>query len=105
MMNLVDRAKNICLSPNTEWNVIAGESTPAATLFKIYVIPLSGLSAIAGFIGTVFVGINIGLGTYRVPIVTGMVVEILAVVMAVVMCFVLSLIIDALAPTFGAKKS
>ena len=29
-MNIVERVKRICLSPDTEWTVIAGESTTLA---------------------------------------------------------------------------
>jgi hypothetical protein len=44
-------------------------------------------------------------GTYRVPIVSGLVGVIVALAMAVVGVFVLAFIIDALAPTFDAQKN
>jgi len=50
-MNIVERAKNICLAPTKEWEVIEGESTPAANLVGSYVAPLVAIGAIAGFIG------------------------------------------------------
>ena len=31
-MNIVERAKRLCLSPDTEWPVIAGESATLPTL-------------------------------------------------------------------------
>ena len=43
-MDLVQRVKNICLSPSSEWPVIAGEATPPATLITGYVLPLAGVS-------------------------------------------------------------
>ena len=44
-------------------------------------------------------------GTYRVPIVTGLAAAVFAFVMAIVGVFILALIINALAPTFGAQKN
>lgn len=105
-MNIVDRVKNILITPKTEWDVIAGETTPTATLFTGYVLPLAAVAAVAQFIGSVFVGTGMGfLGTYRMPLTWGLVMLVYQVVMAGVMVFVLSFIIDALAPSFGGQKS
>lgn len=56
-MNLVDRAKNILLSPNSEWEVIRSESTTTAELFTKYAVILAAIPAIAGFIGYYLIGI------------------------------------------------
>jgi hypothetical protein len=105
-MNLVDRAKNICLTPDSEWQVIAGETTPAGTLMTGYVAPLAGISAIAGFIGGSLVGTSLPfMGTFRVPITMGLAAACLSFVMAIISVLVISFIINALAPTFGATKS
>lgn len=104
-MNLVDRAKNICLSPATEWPVIEQEATPAATLIPSYVVPLAGVSAAASFIGSSLVGQSLSIfGTYRVPIASGLSMAIFTFAMAIVSVFVVSAIITALAPSFGANK-
>jgi hypothetical protein len=105
-VNLVERVKRICITPNEEWSVIAQEPTPPASLITGYVLPLAGVAALAGFIGGSVVGYSIPfVGTYRVPIVTGLGGACFAVVMAVVGVFVIGLIINALAPTFGAEKN
>lgn len=105
-MGIVDRVKNILLTPKTEWPVIAGEPTPTAKLITGYVLPLAALAAIATFIGSVVVGTSLGpLGTFRTPIVWGIVALVLQLVMAVVSVFVIGFIIDALAPTFQATKN
>lgn len=105
-MDIVERAKKICLSPDTEWPVIAAESTPLPTLITGYVLPLAGLSAVAQFIGLALIGQSLGpLGTFRVPIGTAIGIAITSLVMAVVGVVVLAFIIDALAPTFGAQKN
>jgi hypothetical protein len=105
-MNIVERVQRICLTPSTEWSVIAQENTPAGTLISGYVLPLAGIGAIAGLIGGSLIGRTLPFfgGTYRVPITTGIVAAVFAVCMAVVGVFIISLIIDALAPTFGAQK-
>ena len=104
-MALVDRVKNILMKPKTEWDVIAAEPTPAGALITGYVLPLAIVSALAAFIGSCFIGMSMPfVGTFRMPIMWGVAMLIYHVVMAVVTVFVLSLIIDALAPTFGATK-
>ena len=105
-MTIVERAKNICLSPDKEWTVIAAETTSTGSLLTGYVVPLAAVGAVAGLIGGSLVGRSLGfLGTYRVPLVTGVVVAAFSVVMAVVGVFVLSLVINALAPSFGGEKN
>jgi hypothetical protein len=104
-MDIVDRAKKICLTPAAEWQVIAQEGTPPGTLITGYVLPLAGISAVAGFVGGSLVGRTLPfIGTYRVPVGTGLTMALFLLVMAVVGVYLLSLIIDALAPTFGAQK-
>lgn len=78
-MNLTARAKNIIVSPDTEWPVIAAETTPARDLILGYVLPLAAIGAIAGFIGGSIVGMTMPyVGTYRVPIVSGLLGVVLA---------------------------
>jgi hypothetical protein len=95
-MNIVGRVKRLCLSPATEWAVIAGERATLVTLMTEYVLPLAALSAIGSFLGSVFSGEGLAFATRAV--ITDLVLSLIAVV-------VLSVIIDALAPTFGAVKS
>ena len=105
-MGLVDRAKNICLTPKTEWPVIAGESTSTGSLMSGYVAPLAIIGPIAGFIGGSVIGHTLPfVGTYRTPIVAGVGLAIFTFVMAFVGVFILSLIINALAPSFGGEKN
>lgn len=104
-MQLVQRAKNIIVSPKTEWDAIAAESTPARDLVVGYVLPLAAVSALAGFIGMSLIGQSLPfLGTFRMGMGYGLALAIYNVVMAVVFVFVLGFIIDALAPTFSGQK-
>jgi Yip1 domain len=105
-MAIVDRIKNICLTPGTEWPVIAEEATSAGSLITGYVAPLAAIGAVAGFIGGSVIGATLPFaGTYRVPLVAGLVMAVFTFVMAIVGVFVLSMIINALAPSFGGEKS
>jgi hypothetical protein len=105
-MGLVDRAKNICITPNTEWPVIAGEASTTAGLMSGYVAPLAVIGPIAGFIGGSIIGHSLPfVGTFRTPVMMGIGVAIFTYVMAFVGVFILSLIINALAPSFGGEKN
>ena len=95
-MSIVERVKRICLSPDTEWPVIAGESATLATLLPGYVLPLAGVSAVALLIGSVLSGLSI---------MSALSLAITGLVGALVGVALVSFIIDALAPTFGAEKS
>jgi Yip1 domain len=106
IMDIIQRAKNICLTPATEWPVIATEPATPGGLLGSYAAPLAAIGAIAGFIGGAIIGRTIPfVGTYRVPFGTALVVAIYMFGMALVGVFVLSLVIDALAPTFGGQKN
>lgn len=104
-MTLVDRVRNICVSPATEWPVIEQERTDPAALVTGYLLPLAAIGALAGFIGRVFVGITVPLmGTYRASVMSGLVGACVAIVGTVIGCFVIAFLINALAPTFGARQ-
>lgn len=93
---LIDRVKNLLLTPKTEWPVIAQEQTDLTKLYTEYVMILAAVPAIFGFLGNVAFS---GLG-----IVASFVVMLLTYALALGMVFVMGLIIDALAPSFGAQK-
>ena len=105
-MSIVDRARNICLSPSTEWPIIAAEPTSAGTLVSGYVVPLASIGAIAGFLGGSIIGRTLPLiGTYRVGFMSGLVFALFTFCMAIVSVFLISLVINALAPTFGGEQN
>ena len=100
-MRLVDRAKNIIVTPKTEWPVIEAEATPIGRIIVGYVLPLAALAAVASFISSSF----IGFAGMRLSIGYGLAMALYQVIMAVVFVFVLGFIIDALAPTFSGQKN
>ncbi len=97
-MNLVDRAKNIIMTPKTEWPVIAGESPNIGQIMTGYVLPLALIPAVAKIIGLAFIG-----GMLSVSYSLAMGVFTFAV--AVLSVYLAAYIIDFLAPNFGSQKN
>jgi hypothetical protein len=105
-MALSDRVKNICLTPATEWPVIAAESTTTNELMTGYVLPLAAIPAIAGFIGGSLIGRSLPfIGFYRVSLGAGLAAAVVSFVVSIVSVFIVSWIVNALAPTFSAEKN
>jgi len=105
-MNLVERVKAIVLRPGEEWNVIAGEGTGIAELYKSYVVILAAIGPVASIIGMSIVGLSLPfMGTYRMPIGMAVGSAVVHYVLTLVGVYVLALIIDALAPTFSGEKN
>lgn len=103
-MALVDRVRNICVSPGTEWVVIEQERADPATLTISYLAPLAAIGAVAGFIGgSVLRAFMPFMGGGITGVVAGLVGACVGFVVTVVGCFVLAFVINALAPTFGAR--
>ena len=105
-MALMDRVKNILLTPRTEWEVIDAEPATVADLYKGYILPLAAIGPVAQAIGSSVFGYTVPfIGSYRTPpgaAITGAVVTYFLTLCGV---YVLALIIDALAPTFDGTKN
>jgi len=100
-MNLVERVKNILLQPNSEWPAIEREPGDAGYLFSNYVAILAAIPPVCAFIGTSI----IGLGPFRVGIVSGLLHAVVLYVLTFVGVFVMAFIIDFLAGVFGGRKN
>jgi hypothetical protein len=104
-MNLFERAKNILVSPKTEWEVIKGEQSTVADLFTKYAMILAIIPVAATFIGQSIVGISLGpFGSFKVPISNGLIYAVLQYVLTLVGVYVSAFVVDALAPSFGSTK-
>jgi hypothetical protein len=105
-MNLVDRVKNIILTPKTEWPVIASESTSVKDLYLGYAVPLAAIGPVAAFIGLCLFGFAFLFAAgFGMPIVWALSQAIVHYVLALIGVFIVALIIEALAPTFGGTKN
>jgi hypothetical protein len=105
-MSLMARAKNIILTPKTEWPVIDTEQTSTGALYTGYIIPLALIGPVAQIIGWSVFGMSLPFGgPFRIPIGYAVRTAVITYVASLVSVFVLALIIDALAPTFGGQKN
>jgi hypothetical protein len=105
-MGLVDRVKNILLSPRHEWEVIDAEAATPTGLYTGYVLPLAAIGPICQAIGYSVFGIRLPfVGTWRTPIGSAITSAVVTYGLTLVGVFVMSLIIDNLAPTFGGTRS
>jgi hypothetical protein len=106
-MAIVDRFKNILLTPKTEWDVIAAETTPTQQVVTGYALPLIVIVALAGFVSSAVIGHSMGFlgGTYRMPMMWALAMLVYHLIAGVAGIFILAFIVDALAPTFGGQKN
>ncbi len=99
-MSLIDRAKNILLTPKTEWAKIDAEPATVAGLFTGYAVILALLPAI----GTLL-AVLLSLGPYRY---FGMnyflVTAVLSYVIGLVVLYVMGIVANALAPSFDGTN-
>lgn len=98
-MNLVDRAKNIILTPKTEWPAIAGEQAVVSQIFTGYVFPLALIPAIASLLGFGFIGFGFG-SSLR----WGIAMALIHFVSAFLGVLITAFVANFLAPNFGSQK-
>jgi len=103
-MNLIERAKNIIISPVKEWDVIAAEQPDTSKIITGYVLPLAGAAALAAFIGYGLIGVNY-FGVRESGINIGISRAVSVLIGALVGVFISAFVIDALAPSFGSEKN
>ena len=106
-MRLVDRAKNILLTPKTEWAAIDAETTSIKDLYLGYAVILAAITPIASIIGFGVIGLHLPFTgvVWRWPLDTAIEHGIVQYILSLGSVFVLALIIDNLAPTFGGQKN
>lgn len=103
-MNLIDRAKNILLTPKTEWDVINSETPDTQKITTTYVIPLVAIGAIAAFIGWGFIGKSYyGFALKSTEL--GIRYALIALIGGIASVFLMAFVVDALAPTFKSEKN
>ena len=95
-MDIVARAKNIILSPNSEWPVIAAEQTTVKDLYQGYIAPVSAIAPICTFLALLFFGRGVGAGA-------GLVAAIVIYAITLAATYVIALIAQFLAPQFGGR--
>ena len=97
-MNLIERVKNILITPKTEWDVINGETATPQSLLMSYVLPMSVVSAVGPLLsGLLFAGV-LGLKYFIIT-------AAIALIASVVGYYITVIIVDMLAPSFGSEKN
>ncbi len=94
--NLVQRVQNILLKPAAEWAVIDGEPATTQGLMTGYACILAAIPAVAGFLGQFL---------FTHSLIGGAIFAVLGYVLSLVAVYVESIIINALAPSFGATAN
>jgi hypothetical protein len=94
--SLIERVKDILLTPKTEWGVIDAEPATVSGLFTGYVMILAAIGPVASVIGGVLVGAPMSFMIATAAV---------TYAISLILVFVNSLIIDGFAPTFGGTKN
>jgi hypothetical protein len=95
-MDIVGRVKNIVLSPNSEWPVIAAEQTTVKDLYQGYIAPLMAIGPICSFLALLFFARGLSVGA-------GLVGAIVIYAINLSATYLVALIAQWLAPQFGGR--
>lgn len=96
MDHVIQRAKQLILSPKTEWPVIAAESSSSLEILKKYLMYLIAIPALAQFLGFLFAG--------RIGFFSGLIWAIIYYVLTILSLYVMAFVVHLLAPSFNAIK-
>jgi hypothetical protein len=103
---LVQRARSLLVSPRTGWPVVAAEPATIADLFRDYFMVLAAIPPVCGFVKISLIGYAWhGFRVYRRGIIPGLAAALVEYIVSLVAVYALSLIVDALAPSFGGQHS
>ena len=97
-MNIIERVKNILITPKTEWELINAETATPQSLLTGYVLPLAVVAAVGPLLtGLLFAGIF----GFKYFLITA----IIAFIAQVAAYFISVIVVDMLAPSFGSEKN
>jgi hypothetical protein len=103
---LVSRARSILLQPRSEWETIDAEPATVGGLYAGYIVWLAAIAPLASVIEASVFGIRLPFGgAYRVPWASAASSAAVRYAVALITTYLLALIIDALAPSFGGRRS
>ena len=102
---LIARVKAILLSPLTEWPRIEAEQSSIGDIYRSYVLPLAAIGPVARLIGSQVFGYGAFGFSYRPPLIGSIVTAVVSYIVTLVSVYLLALVIDMLAPQFGATPN
>lgn len=103
--SLVERAKNILLQPKSEWAVVEAEPATIGGIYAGYVAILALIPAVCAAIGGWLIGVTMFGVTVKTPLPAAAIGAAVSYGLVLVGVYVLALIIDTLAPNFGAVQN
>ena len=92
-MNLIERVKNILVTPQTEWMVVDTENATPQSLLIGYVLPLSIISAIGPILSGIFLSSGFVITAF------------IAFISTLIGYYISVYIVDLLAPSFSSEKN
>lgn len=96
---LIQRVKNILMTPKTEWPVIDSEPATIGGIYKNYVMILAAIGPICVLLGLLV----FGRGFFSLSFLIAQ--AVISYLLALASVYIVALIIDALAPSFGGTKN
>lgn len=102
---MIDRIKNLLLTPKEEFPRIDAEPMDAKSVFMKWAVPLAAIGPICALIGGQVFGINMIVASYHPPLISSIVMAVITYAAALAGIWLIAFIIDALAPTFNGVKN
>lgn len=103
MKSLIERVKNVLVSPKTEWQTIETENSSHVKVFTCYVALLALIPTVAAFIGYGIIGWSV-FGTHVSNMGLGLRYAIMQYVTMLGGAYFTAIVINALSTNFGAQK-
>jgi len=104
-MDLARRVQDILLRPKDTWPIIRDEASTIKDLTKSYPAVLAVVPALAGFIGTVFIGHTFMGVRYRTTLANGFAQGLVSYAVSIASIYIIAYMLNALAPRFESRKN
>jgi len=104
-MDLARRVQDILLRPKDTWPIIRDEASTIKDLTKSYAAVLAVVPALAGFIGTVFIGHTFMGVRYRTTRANGFAQGLVSYAVSIASIYIIAYMLNALAPRFESRKN
>jgi hypothetical protein len=101
---LIVRVRNLLVEPRTEWQLIASDPPDLRPMLR-YVAILALIPAVAGYIGSTYVGTEVSAGRFHDALPTGLIKALISYVFSFAIVYLTALATDAIAPVFGAQRN
>ena len=105
IQSLIARVRAILLKPRETWPEIAAEPASVSAIYRDYVLILAAVPALGMLIGTALFGIQVPMmGTIRIGFGALLTQAVLSYAVSLLMTYAMAVVIESLAPTFGAAR-